>query len=151
MIDQQNFKVVSVTPPAAIIDDAAVVTAFIDTAGFDYCNIFVYSGATDIAMVSLAVQESDVSGSGYANVPGLIWGTSTNIDGDVSGVPTALDDNLHQVAQVDLLGRKRYLDVSCVMGDGSAGGFIAIHALLSRAGESPVTVAQMGCNEVLRV
>jgi len=151
MIDQQNFKVVSVTPPAAIIDDAAVVTAVIDTRGFDYCNIFVYSGATDIAMVSLSVQESDASSSGFANVTGLVWGTSSNIDGVLSGVPTALDDNQTQLAQVDLLGRKRYLDVSCVMGDGTAGGYVAILALLSRAGESPVTVAQMGCNEVLRV
>ncbi len=112
MIPMQNVKYVSVTPPAAIVDDASYTTAEIDTLGFDYCTIVVYLGASDIAMAALAVTESDSSGSGHANVTGLVWGTSTNIDGSTSALPSATDDNKFQIAQIDLRGRKRYLDVT---------------------------------------
>ena len=150
MVPGQNVKFVSVTPPAAIIDDAAVTTAYIDTLGFDYATIGVYGGATDIAMTVLKVQHSDASGSGYADIDGLDFDGDTNIDGSAAALPSATDDNLFHVAQIDLRGKKRYLDVSATVGDGTSGAFVAIFAILSRAEEAPVTIAQMGCNEVLR-
>ena len=64
MIALQNTKFVSVTPPGAILDNTVATTAEIDTAGWDYCTIVVYLGATDIAMDELTVTESDTSGSG---------------------------------------------------------------------------------------
>jgi len=150
-VANQNVKYVSVTPPAAIVDNASYTTAEVDTAGFDYATIVVYLGATDIAMTALAVTESDTSGSGHANVTGLIWGTSNNIDGSASVAPSATDDNTFQVAQIDLRGRKRYLDVTATAGNGTAGTYAAILCILSRADQTPVTMAEMGANEVLRV
>jgi len=151
MINAQNCKFVSVTPPAAIVDNAAYTTAEIDTLGWDYATIVVYLGATDIAMAALAVTESDTSGSGHANITGLVWGTSTNIDGSTSALPSATDDNKFQIAQIDLRGRKRYLDVSATAGDGTTGTYATILCILSRGATDPVTASEMGADEVLRV
>lgn len=151
MHPMQHVKYVSVTPPAAIVDDASYTTAEIDTKGFDYCTIVVYLGATDIVMGALAVTESATSGSGHANVTGLVWGTSANIDGSTSALPSATDDNSFQVAQIDLKSRERYLDVTATAGNGTLGTFATIFAILSRAEESPSTSAGFGADEVLRV
>ena len=151
MIHSQCVKYLNVTPPAAIVDNASYTTAEIDTNGYDYCTIVVILGATDIAMTALAVTESDTSGSGHANVTGLVWGTSTNIDGSTSALPTATDDDTFQVAEIDLRGRKRYLDVTATAGDGAAGTFAAIIAILSRPDTGPTSASDMGADEVLRV
>lgn len=151
MIHAQNTKLVSVTPPAAIVNNSSYTTAEIDTLGFDYAQIIVYLGASDIAMAALKVTESDSSGSGHADVTGLVFGTSTNIDGSTSALPSATDDNKFQVFDIDLRGRKRYLDVTATAGNGSAGTFATILCILSRAGEAPTTAAGRGADEVLRV
>ena len=151
MIHAQNTKLVSITPPAAIVDNTSYTTAEVDTAGFDYAQVIVYLGATDIAMTALAVTESDVSGSGHAAVTGLVFGTSDNIAGSTSALPSATDDNKFQVFDIDLRGRKRYLDVLATAGDGTAGTFATILCILSRAGDAPVTAAERGCDEVLAV
>lgn len=148
---RNDMRLVSITPPAAISDNATLTTGEIDTAGWDFLDIIVYEGATDIAMTALSVTESDTSGSGHANITGLVWGTSTNIDGSTSALPSATDDNLFQLAQIDLRGRKRYIDVTATTGDGAAGTFITILGILRRAKVAPSTMAGMGCNEVLRV
>jgi len=72
----QNTKLVSITPPAAIVDNASYTTASIDTQGWDYLQVVVYLGATDIAMTALKLQESDTDGS-YSDVTGLVFGTSS--------------------------------------------------------------------------
>lgn len=147
----QAYKVVSVTPPAAIVDDASFTTAEIDTIGYDYATILVYLGATDIAMTALAVTESDVTASGHANVTGLVYGTSTDIDGATSDLPSATDDNKVFAFEVDLRGRKRFLDVTATMGDGTAGGFVTILALLWRGDEQKQSASARGFGNVLRV
>lgn len=145
-----DFKLVSITPPAAISDNATLTTGEIDTLGWSYLTIVVYEGATDIAMAALSVTQSDTSGSGHANVTGLVWGTSTNIDGSTSALPSATDDNLFQVAQIDLKGKKRYIDVTATTGDGAAGTYIAILGILSRPQVSPSSASEAGANEILR-
>lgn len=145
-----DFKLVSITPPAAISDNATLTTGEIDTLGWSYLTIVVYEGATDIAMAALSVTQSDTSGSGHANVTGLVWGTSTNIDGSTSALPSATDDNLFQVAQIDLKGKKRYIDVTATTGDGAAGTYIAIFGILSRPQVSPISASEAGANEILR-
>lgn len=151
MVPAQTVKYVSMTPPAAIVDDASYTTAEVDTAGFDYAKVVVYLGATDIAMTALAVTESDVTASGHANVTGLIWGTSTDIDGVTSVLPSATDDNKFFVFEIDLRGRKRFLDLTATAGDGSAGTFLTAFCELSRADETPVTGADAGAAAILRV
>ena len=147
----QNTKLISMTPPAAIVDNASYTVAEIDTAGFDYLNIICQLGATDIAITALTVTESDTSGSGHADVTGLIMGTSVDIDGTASVLPSATDDNKFVSFDIDLRARKRYIDVTATAGDGTNGTYLTIIGLLSRAKQSPNTVAERGCDTVLRV
>lgn len=151
MIDLQNTKFVSVTPPAAIVDNASYTTAEIDTLGYDYAVIYAYLGATDIAMTALKVTESDTSASGHADVTGLVYGTSTDIEGNTSALPTADDDNKCFAFEIDLRGRKRYLDVTATAGNGSAGTFLTVCALLGRADENKNGVTARGYGGILRV
>lgn len=139
-IEAQAVKRVWITPPAAIVDDAAFTTTEVDTAGFDYAKIVVGIGATDIAMVACKVTESDTSGSGHADVSGLDTDGDTNIAGSASTLPTATDDNKFVEFEIDLLGRKRYLDLSMTAGDGTAGTFACAWVELSRAGTTPGNV-----------
>ena len=98
----------------------------------------------------VSVTQSDTAGSGHANITGLVWGTSTNIDGTTSALPSATDDNLFQIAQIDLKGKKRYIDVTATTGDGTAGAFVTILGILSRPQVSPISASEAGANEILR-
>lgn len=147
----QNTKFVSVTPPAAIVDDASYVTAEIDTLGYDYLQVVVYLGATDIAMAALKVTESDSSGSGHADVSGLDFDGDTDIDGNTAALPSATDDNKFFVFEIDLRGRKRYIDVTATAGDGTAGTFATILGILSRGDKTPVSASERGAAAILRV
>ena len=147
----QNHKYVNVTPPAAIIDNASATTGVIDCLGYNYAQIIVSLGATDIAMTALKVQESDASGSGFADVTGLVFGTSADIAGNTSALPTATNDNDLFIFEVDLRGRKRYLDLVATFGDGTAGTFASVLAILSRAEDAPVTATERGAVQILRV
>lgn len=151
MIRSQTQKVVGITPPAAIVDNASFTTAEIDTFGFDYVTIYGYLGATDIAMTALKVTESDTAGSGHADVTGLVFGTSTNTAGTTSTLPSATDDNKFFAFEIDMRGRKRYLDVTATMGDGTVGGFLALWAVLERAEAGPDSATDRGCSQILRV
>jgi hypothetical protein len=146
----QNTKLVSITPPAAIVDNASYTTGSIDTQGWDYLQVVVYLGATDIAMTALKLQESDTDGS-YGDVTGLVFGTSSNIAGSTSTLPSATDDNKFFVFDVDLRGRKRYFDLVATAGDGTAGTFLTAFAILSRGKDQPVTAAERGASQILRV
>ena len=152
MIAAQSDKFVSVTPPGAIVDNASLTTATVDTAGYAYARFFLYLGATDIAMTALKLQESDDSGmSGAADVTGAIYGTSNGISGSASSLPSATDDNKCFVIEVDLRGRKRYLDLVATCGDGSAGTYATAFCLLSRASDAPVSASERGFGNILRV
>lgn len=147
----QNTKFVSMTPPAAIVDNTSYTTAEVDTKGWDYAQIYCYLGATDVAMTALAVTESDTTGSGHANVTGLVVGTSDNIDGSTSALPTSTDDNKCMIFDIDLRGRKRFLDLTATAGDGSTGTYMTAWCILSRGNEAPVSSTERGADEVLRV
>jgi len=147
----ENFKLVSVTPPGALIDAASATTAEIDTKGWDHCRVIAYLGATDIAMTALKVTESDTTGSGHADVTGLVYGTSTDIDGNTSALPADDDDNGFFVFDIDLRGRKRYIDVTATVGDGTSGAYLTILAELYRGESMPTSVAGHGCTGLLKI
>ena len=146
----QQDKWVVITAPGAIVDNASLTTASIDTKGYSYLRVFVQLGATDIAMTALKMQESD-DDSSYSDVTGLVYGTSTDIAGSTSALPTATDDNKCFSFEIDLKGRKRYLDLVATCGDGAAGTYITALGLLSRAADMPVTKTERGFGNILRV
>jgi hypothetical protein len=126
MNNLQNVKVVNVTPPAAIKDNASFATTTIDTLGFNKVAIYFALGATDIAMTALKIQESDDAGmSGAADITGAVYGVT-----GAPALPSADDDNKIFGFFIDLKGRKRYLDVVATAGDGSTGTFGACTAHL---------------------
>lgn len=145
-------KLVALTPPAAIVDDSSYTTATLDTLGFRFVRIVVLLGATDIAMAALKVQESDDSGmSGAADVTGAVFGTSTADTGSASTLPSATDDNKFFTFEIDLRGRKRYLDLVATAGNGSAGTYLTAWAELHRGEQVPTTATQKGVSQNLRV
>jgi hypothetical protein len=131
-----NQKIVAVTPPGAIVDNAAFTTAAIDTLGFVQLKIIVLFGAMDIAVAAMKLQESDDSGmSGATDISGA----------DFTGAyPSATADNTMYAFHVDLRGKKRYIDLSLTGGDGTAGTYATVIAVLSRAQECPNTAAERG-------
>ena len=146
-----DAKFVNVTPPAAIVDDASFTTAAIDTLGYKYATVVFQLGATDIAMAALKLQESDASGSGYTDIAGADLSDAVDIDGVATALPSDADDNGLIVWQIDLRGRKRYLDVVATAGNGSTGTFGACTAILSRGDVAPESVAQAGCETLIRL
>jgi len=150
MHSAQEQKVVLITPPGAIVDNASLTTAEIDTKGFDFLQVYVALGATDIAMTALKLQQSDQSGAGFADVTGAVFGTSTKIDGAASTLPSATDDNKVFLIEVPLQGKKRYFDLVATCGDGAAGTYAVAWAVLSRAKDAPVTATERGCAQILR-
>lgn len=153
MIDTQNRKLVAITPPGAIVDNASFTCSAVDCAGAGCVEINVLFGAMDIAMTALKVQESDDNGSAdaYADVPGLVFGTSENTAGSTSSLPSATADNRFFTFFVDMRGRKRYLKLVATGGDGSAGTYMTAWAVLSRLAELPATATKRGASQELVV
>lgn len=148
----QSDKFVSITPPAAIIDNASATTSTIDTKGYDFLRVICYYGAMDIASTALKLQESDDSGmSGAADITGLVYGTSADIAGSTSELPAATDDNKFFVFEVNMAGRKRYIDLVATLGDGAAGSYFAAFAILSNGEIGPTTASERGAANILRV
>lgn len=140
MISALQGKYVSITPPAAIKDNDSYTTSEIDTLGWDYLEIIVYLGATDVDMTALKVTESDTSGSSHTDITGLVTSGTT---GD-ERLPQEEDGNKFWVFNIDLRGRKRYIDLVATAGNGTNGTYLAALARLSRGNVAPLTAAQQG-------
>ena len=144
-------KFQQVIAPVAIVDNASWTTVEIDTLGYNYATIIVNIGATDIAMAALKVQESDTSGSGFADISGADCDGGTDIDGSTAALPSATDDNNVVVFQVNLRGRKRYLDLVATAGNGAAGTFASAVVVLSDSDVQPESVSDTGAETLIRV
>jgi hypothetical protein len=149
----QKVKIVKITPPQAIVDNASWTTSSIDTLGYSHCDIVVHLGALDIAMVALKVQESNDDGSSdsYTDVTGLIFGTSNNITGSASTLPAATDDNKFFLFSINLQGRDRYLDLVATGGDGATGTYLTAFAVLSGGDEQKLDATSLGYSQILAV
>jgi hypothetical protein len=139
----QSKKVIMATPPAAIVDNAAVVVAEVDTKGFRKLEWLILLGASDIAVAAMKATHGDTAGSGHVDISG----------GDFSvlpaTLPSATDDNKIFSINIDLLGKKRYHDLVLTGGDGTAGAFFAVIAILSRPEEMPDSVTEKGYSQQL--
>ena len=150
----QQGKLVAITPPGAVTEGGSWTTAELDTKGYDYCQITLFFGAIDVALTALKVRQTDTTGTGYSDVTGLIFETSTNSAGDTSAFPDGDDDDDFFTFTIDLLGMKRFLDLVATIasaGSGETGAYVAIWAVLTRAEETPNTAAERGVNQELRV
>lgn len=135
----QNVKVVKVTQPAAIVDNAAFTTATIDSKGFRKMLIVVALGALDIAIAAMKLTNSDDSGmSGATDVSGADFSVSPLT------LPAATDDNKLYGIHVDCRGKKRYYDLSLTGGDGTSGTFADVTVILFDPEEGPASATERG-------
>ncbi|HEY8562799.1 MAG TPA: hypothetical protein VIL74_20645 [Pyrinomonadaceae bacterium] len=140
MNNLQNLKFVNVTPPAAIVDNAAVTTGAVDVKGWSKACFVVQLGALDIAITAMKLRESD-DNSSYSDISGADFSVSPLT------LPSATDDNKLFAIFVDLRGRKRYLDLSLTCGDGAAGTFVSVMAILDGGAEHPNTATERGLSQ----
>lgn len=148
MVSAQAVRYFNITPPAAIVDNADFTTNVIDTVAngvkFDYLTVVVQLGATDIGLTALKMQQSDASGSGFADITGTVGGTDFTL-------PSATDDNGFVVFNIDLRGKKRYFDLVATGGNGTLGTFMSAVAILSRAKVGPNSATDSNALAVVTV
>lgn len=152
MIPAFHKVFVGVTPPAAIVDDAAYTTAEVDSVDATlgkaaFLEFWVYLGATDIALAAFKLTESDTSGSGFTDVSGADFSVSP------ATLASATDDNKAYLISVDLRNgsRKRYFDLTLTAGNGSTGTYACAWAYRVYTTKSPSTAAELGVSQYLAV
>lgn len=136
MINAAKMKYVAITPPAAIVDNAAFTTAAIDTKGFAWLTIVVLFGAMDIAAASSTIKSSAASDMSSP--------TTIATGGTDYTLATASSDNTFHVFDINLLGKGQFIDFSITGGDGTAGTYMSAIAILSRGAEAPDSVTERG-------
>jgi hypothetical protein len=143
----KSCKVINVTPPAAINDNTAYTTATVDSLGWKAVTFLIILGAMDIAVAALKLTESDDSGmSGAVDITGADFSVSP------ATLPSATDDNHLFAIHVKCTGkRKRYFDLTFTAGDGSAGTYATVLAVLSEGEIVPVSATQRGFTQELTV
>jgi len=130
-------KFVVVTPPAAIVDNAAFTTGAIDTKGFAHLTILAILGAIDVAFAAMSVRHSDASNMGSPATLST-GGTDFTLPDNTTADNTVLKFN------VDLKGRKRFVDFEATGGDGTAGTYLTVIAILSNASVAPKDTTTRG-------
>ena len=151
-----KHKLVRVTSPAAIVDNASLTCQVVDRQGFDFARYVFYVGALDIAASAVKVQEADAKSSATAltsgaDITGAVFGTSTNDAGSTSTLPSATDDDKFFTVEIDLKGRKRYLNPVVTLGDGAAGTYVCVWCELYNAENVPTSASGKGVSQNLRV
>lgn len=143
----QNLNFFQVTAPTAINDNTAYTTNTIDTLGYDELLIEIAFGAMDIAVAALKLTESN---SSNMSSPNDITGADFSVS--PATLPSATDDNHFYGIHVKLGGaRKRYMDLSFTAGDGAAGTYASVNAILGRGETEPSTAATRGFTQLLTV
>ena len=143
MIYSTATKDVVSLQPAARVNGLAASCASVDRKGFDFANVKLLLGATDVGLTACKLQESD-DNSTFTDIPGA--------DFSVSGVlPAAGDSNKTFEWDVTLNARKRYLRPAITVGSGTLGAYACVLVQLHRAEQAPYNPATRGAAQVLTV
>ena len=139
MLHFLNMRVDQVVASQAIKDNTGWTTTEVDTKGCSAVHFLIQLGATDKAMAALKIQESETSGSGYADITGADFSVSP------ATVPSATDDNKNFCVTVNMTAnRKRYLELVATAGNGTAGTFLVCSVIKERLNDGPATAADRG-------
>jgi hypothetical protein len=146
LIESTTDKIVTLLAPGVIVNTAAFAPLVLDTLGFDYVDIYVQLGFTDIALTVLKLMESDVEASATTLTSGtLVPGTDYSVSPQT--LPASGSDALIAF-HVNCTGaRKRYLLPAITIGTGSTGGYVVAWAVLSRGDIASSTAAQRGLSQ----
>jgi len=145
MIEIQGTKAVAALQPE-VLNNGSGTAVEVDTQGFAYATFFIQTGtmATSSNISVCKVQESDTSGSGFADI------TSAGL---ASGDLDADTDDAVAAIEVDLRGnRERYLQL-VVTESGSANAPISAVCVLSMASElqEPNSASGRGLTALVQV
>jgi hypothetical protein len=154
--EANTTKVFNAIRPAAIVNNTAFTSQVIDTQGFAYLEIWAVLGSIDATMAVLKVQEADAKTNATTltsgtDITGTVVGTDNNDAGSASALPTSSDGNKVWKFEIDLRGRKRYLQLQATAGNGASGTFLTAVAELSRGAQVPTLAADKGAAAVMRV
>lgn len=133
------------------VDNGAFTTTEIDAAGYNYATIIAAFGNVPANVAAMTVTESDTTGSNHSAF--ITMGTTAAIDGATTALPTAAGgDGDIIVFEIDLTGRKRFLDLTCTAGNGSGTATeLAAVCILSQGKIAPTTEAGRGADQIIRV
>lgn len=130
--------------PVGTYGDAAPVT--IDTEGFRTLDVVVMIGAIDIALDELTLRVSD-DDTTYTELSQADYTANAGLT-----IPGADSDNdiiVIHVPETGTLGR--YFQLELNVGNGTAGAYTSVLAILSGADESPNTTAERGVDDFVIV
>jgi hypothetical protein len=132
----------SVSKVEATVAAGATHSLEIDTLGFAHASIDVlfsaYTAAQSSGASVLRLADSDTSGSGQANVSGMVNGSGFTV---AAGSTTGANVGYAHRFDVDLRGKKRYLTVYATPPGACA---IVTNARLSKGEQGPDTAAEKG-------
>lgn len=137
MFDLQQAKFAKVLAPVSVAGGATATCTEVDTLGFRAGAFYVFTGLVGANGATAKWQESDVSGSGGADITGA---THTAL--------VDADDGIAVCTEIDLRGRKRYITLVAIDGATNA-SLLSAFALLYRGEEAPNTAAKRGIQEQL--
>jgi hypothetical protein len=127
-----NIKVVpALTLRAAIATDTTTAGSEIDLQGYESCEFIIASGVLTDGSYTPLIEESDVSGSGFAAV------ADADLISTEAAEAFAATDN-GEVHKIGYVGHKRYVKLSIVSASTTSGGFLAAVAVLGHARHNPV-------------
>jgi hypothetical protein len=132
-------RIVVLTQPNAIVDNAAFNVAELDTLGWEEVSVYFIIGALDIAPTVMKITETDTTGSGYSDIPASVFGAVGN-----PALPLATDDNKVYCVRINKINRKRFIKPALASGDGATGTYATVIAILSRPQVAPLTPAGRG-------
>lgn len=130
----------------ALVDAAAAEGRVLDKQDFDNALgvlIIIYTGAIDVALSALKVQQSDTKTNDTT-----LGGTPTDVI-DVTDKPGANDDDQIRLVYVPMgAWTNRYLQLQATVGDGTTGANLAAVVMADRIGESGPTAAALNVQSV---
>jgi len=135
-------------PPGVIKDDAAFTSYVIDKQTFlpqgARALLFrIQLGATDVALDTLKVMQSDTEGTATA-----LGGSPTEVH-DFTVKPGAGDDNGLWYVWVPLsVWTMRFCQLQVTAGDGTNGTYLAATALTDLSGDGAATAASLGVDNL---
>lgn len=127
---KSKIKQVNAFNIQAISTDATTAGNEIDLAGFESCTLILQAGVLTDGDYTLLVQDSDTSGSGFADVvDDFLIGTEADTQVDAS----------NEITRIGYVGKKRYLQVSVVSANTTSGGTVGAVAILGSPHSAPVS------------
>lgn len=151
MVPIQSTKVGIMLAPMLVSDVTVTGNTYIDTLGYAHLRVLFISGTNDETFGSTSattapyLEECDTTDGSYSSLsstPGAV----------LSDYIRAADDNKVFCIDLDLRGRKRYIEVNTpICGNGTTGVNICILGILSKAQIHPDSASEGGFEDWVAV